>query len=150
MNRGIRGNLQAFGARGALSLALLGVGGLPGGTASAQDRDPRENEVEHSVPGDIIVTARRREETLTNAPLAVSAVSGEEIARRGIARLDNLVQSVPQLVISDAGASTQGGLVMIRGIGVGESNPFADQAVSFNIDGCRSAVRTYAECRRST
>lgn len=98
--------------------------------------------------GEIVVTARRREETLTSAPVAVSVVGRAELERRAIVRLDNLVSAVPQLIISDAGASTQGGVVLIRGIGVGESNPFADQAVSFNIDGIqvgRAIVRRMSE-----
>ena len=105
-------------------------------------------EAASSGDGEIVVTARRRAETLTAAPVAVSAVSGAELERRAIVRLDNLVSAVPQLIISDAGASTQGGVVLIRGIGVGESNPFADQAVSFNIDGIqvgRAVVRRMSE-----
>ena len=97
---------------------------------------------------EITVVARRRSETLTSAPVAVSAVGAAEIGRRGIVQIDQLAQSVPQLRIADGGVSTQGGLVLIRGIGVGESNPFADQAVSFNVDGVqlsRSTVRRLSE-----
>lgn len=96
----------------------------------------------------IVVTARRREETLIGAPVAVSVVGGAELERRAIHSMDNLVQSVPQLVISEVGANPQGGIVLIRGIGVGEANPFADQAVSFNVDGLqvsRANIRRVAE-----
>ena len=97
---------------------------------------------------DIVITARRREETLISAPVAVSVVGSGELQRRAIIGVDNLVQSVPQLVISEVGANPQGGIVLIRGIGVGEANPFADQAVSFNVDGLqvsRANIRRVAE-----
>ena len=97
---------------------------------------------------DIVVTARRREETLTSAPVAVSVVGSAELERRGINRLDNLVSSVPQLVIAEAGAVGQGGIVLVRGVGTGESNAFVDQAVSFNVDGVqvsRANIRRVAE-----
>ena len=97
---------------------------------------------------DIIVTARRRDETLISVPVAVSVVTGADLTRRGITNLDTLAQAVPQLIISDVGNNAQGGVVVIRGIGVGESNPFADQAVSFNVDGVqvsRANIRRMAE-----
>lgn len=97
---------------------------------------------------EVVVTARRRDETLLSVPVAVSVVTKGDLARRALTGLDGLVQMVPQLMISEAGNNAQGGVVVIRGIGVGESNPFADQAVSFNVDGiqvARGNVRRMAE-----
>lgn len=96
---------------------------------------------------DIIVTARKRQETDLAVPVAISAVGTAEIERRGIVRLDALTQSVPGLQIGESGGSIQGGTIVMRGIGAGEDNPFADQAVSFNIDGsqiARSSVQRMA------
>ncbi|WP_340268817.1 TonB-dependent receptor [Sphingobium mellinum] len=92
--------------------------------------------------GEIIVTARRREETLINVPVAVSAVTGAELERRGVNSLDGIARLVPQLISADGGTVT-GGNIVLRGIGGGD-NPFGDQAVSFNIDGvqiARAAIR---------
>nr|WP_087573248.1 TonB-dependent receptor [Sphingomonas sp. CDS-1] len=96
---------------------------------------------------DIIVTARKREESDLAVPVAITAVGAEEIQNRAINRLDYLTQSVPGLQIGESGGSIQGGTIVLRGIGAGEDNPFADQAVSFNIDGAqiaRSSVQRMA------
>ncbi|MEJ7926407.1 TonB-dependent receptor [Sphingobium sp. AN641] len=96
---------------------------------------------------DIIVTARKREETLIDVPVAITAVTGAELQRRGISSIDGLARIVPQLVTGDGG-NAQGGNIVLRGISGSDANPFADQAVSFNIDGvqvARSTIRRLAQ-----
>ncbi|MEZ5687535.1 MAG: TonB-dependent receptor [Caenibius sp.] len=127
------------------------IGVLAGSPAWSQD-------VEGNVQGDtaaaaapaqeIIVTARKRAETLIAAPVSVTVVSGGELDKKGLTKLDDLSQTVPQLVIGDIGSNITGGVVLIRGVGVSESNPFSDQAVSFNVDGVqvgRATIRRVAE-----
>lgn len=101
-----------------------------------------------SAEGEIIVTARKRDETSIAVPVTLTAVGGAELARRGIASLDNLTSVVPALMIGSTGGSVQGGNIVVRGIGGADSNPFADQAVSFNVDGvqiARANIRRMAE-----
>lgn len=103
---------------------------------------------EAGADGDIIVTARKRDETSLQVPVVLTAVSGAELERRAIVSLDTLARIVPQLQIGASGGSVQGGHVGIRGISGSEANPLADQAVSFNIDGvqvARSTVRRMSE-----
>ncbi|MBZ9649886.1 TonB-dependent receptor [Sphingobium sp. 3R8] len=98
--------------------------------------------------GDIVVTARKRDETSLSVPVVVSAVGGAELQQRGIASLDGLATIVPALMIGSTGGSVQGGNVVIRGLAGADSNPFADQAVSFNVDGvqvARANIRRMAE-----
>ena len=89
---------------------------------------------------EVIVTARKREETSLAVPVTLTALAAGEIQRRAITSLDQLSQAVPQLQIANAFGSLQGGTIVLRGISSGESNPFADQSVSFNIDGAQVAV----------
>ncbi len=89
--------------------------------------------------GDIVVTARRRDETLIAVPVVVTAVSGDTLQQRGVVNLDGLSRIVPQLLIGPQGGSVQGGNISIRGIAGPDSNPFGDQAVSFTIDGVQVA-----------
>lgn len=63
---------------------------------------------------DIIVTAQKREERLLDVPLAISAVTGEEIARRGAASLQDLQYSIPGLSIVEQGPGQQ--RIQIRGV----------------------------------
>lgn len=106
------------------------------GTASAQ-----ENNV--SADSDtIVVTARRREESLISTPVVVSAVNAEAIQARGIINLDGIARVIPQMMIGPQGGSVQGGNISIRGIAGPDSNPFGDQAVSFDVDGIQVAKAT--------
>ena len=84
---------------------------------------------------EVIVTARKREETSLATPVVLTAVGNKELERRQITSVDTLSHVLPTLVIGEGGGSVQGGIISIRGIGSGESNPLVDQAVSFNIDG---------------
>lgn len=103
--------------------------------AHAQDASAVSNE-------EIIVSARRRDETLISVPVVVTAVSSETLERRGVVNLDGLARLVPQLLIAPQGGSVQGGNISIRGIAGPDSNPFGDQAVSFTVDGVQIAKAT--------
>jgi iron complex outermembrane receptor protein len=92
--------------------------------------------------GEIVVTARRRDETLISVPVVVTAVGGETLQNRGVVNLDGLSRIVPQLMIGPQGGSVQGGNISLRGIAGPDSNPFGDQAVSFTIDGVQVAKAT--------
>lgn len=97
---------------------------------------------------EIIVTARKRAESLTEVPVAITAVTGAQLEQRGINSIDGLARLVPQLVVGEGGGTIQGGIISLRGIAGAEGNPFGDQAVSFNIDGvqiARSTVRRMSE-----
>ena len=65
---------------------------------------------------DIIVTARKRAETLLDVPVAVSAVSGDTLARRNINSVREAAVLTPGLNISSDGAGRA--FVSIRGVGV--------------------------------
>lgn len=92
--------------------------------------------------GEIVVTARRRDETLISVPVVITAVGGETLQNRGVVNLDGLSRIVPQLMIGNQGGSVQGGNISLRGIAGPDSNPFGDQAVSFTIDGVQVAKAT--------
>ena len=95
---------------------------------------------------ELIVTARKRDETALSAPVVITAVSGATLQRRGVNSIDGLARLVPQLVMGDgSGGAQQGGVMVLRGISGSDSNPFGDQALSFNIDGVQVA---HASVRR--
>jgi iron complex outermembrane recepter protein len=66
--------------------------------------------------GDIVVTARKRAETLLDVPVAVSAVSGDTLAKRNIQSVREAALLTPGLNISSDGAGRA--FVAIRGVGV--------------------------------
>jgi iron complex outermembrane receptor protein len=93
-------------------------------------------------PDEIIVTARKRNETSVAVPVVITAVTGAEIERRAINNLDGIARVVPGLIIGEGGSAVQGGNVAIRGLGGADTNILGDQAVSFNIDGVQVARAT--------
>ena len=68
-----------------------------GGTAQAQDAEGASAlQVE-----EIVVTARKRDESILDTPISISAVSGEEIAAKGIVSFNALADSTPGVTISN-------------------------------------------------
>ncbi|MEW9853889.1 TonB-dependent receptor [Novosphingobium sp. M1R2S20] len=57
--------------------------------------------------GDIVVTARRRQESLQDVPLAVAVIGGEELRQRQIASDLDLQSAVPGLIIRQNGNANQ-------------------------------------------
>jgi iron complex outermembrane recepter protein len=64
----------------------------------------------------VVVTARRRSEALQDVPVALTAVSGESIERRGLTSVREVAQQVPGLNINSDGSGRA--FVAIRGVGV--------------------------------
>jgi iron complex outermembrane receptor protein len=116
----------------AVGAALLGT--VPSNEASAQSDESTPGAIE-----EVVVTARKRDETLISTPVVVTAVTGADMTRRGVTNLDGVARMVPQMLIGNQSGSVQGGNISIRGIAGPDSNPFGDQAVSFNIDGVQIA-----------
>lgn len=84
--------------------------------------------------GDIIVTARKRQESILEVPVVLTAVSNEKLEATGITNVTELPKLVPGLVISGNLLSI-GPQVTIRGVGTSSFDPGVDQSVSLNIDG---------------
>src|SRR6478609_1831780 len=113
-----RRRLLAGGA--VLASALWAMLGAP---ASAQDTPPADAQVEASDADQgnaILVTARRREETLQETPVAISVFSAETLAERQIHQTQDLERITPSLQFKPAGqlsGNSSASVAFIRGIG---------------------------------
>ena len=85
--------------------------------------------------GEIIVTATRREQQLSDVPLAVSAVGAETLARSGASDIRQLNQLSPSLLVSSTSSEAAGGGARIRGIGTVGDNPGLESSVATFVDG---------------
>jgi iron complex outermembrane receptor protein len=123
---------------GLLSSAVLAIAPALALAQSGQDAAPSSSGAEAAAPeadaGDIIVTARKRNERLLDVPVAVSALSSEQLQRYSTNTLTAISQQVPQLVIAES-QNQVGGSINLRGIGAGISNPSTETAVTLNLDG---------------
>lgn len=83
---------------------------------------------------EVIVTARKRSESLQNVPVAVVAISKEQLANNDATDLSKLAELAPQVSIGSAGAGT-GAIFTIRGISSAATDPSFDQSVLLDVDG---------------
>ncbi len=104
------------------------------GTKNANDGEPAVKQPAVQDLGEVVVTARRRDERLLDVPVPISAISGEELNRYAIDSLTAIGREIPQLVIGQTTNQT-GGAMNLRGIGAGLGNPSTEQAVTLNFDG---------------
>ena len=84
--------------KGLAAVCLLLSGGTIPQMAIAQQSRSDSLQLE-----EIIVTAEKRESTVQTTPISLTAVTGADIQDRGLANLDNLVQSVPGVSIRTSG-----------------------------------------------
>ena len=98
--------------------------------AMAQDA-PQDNA---TALDDIVVTARRTEESLQRTPLAVSAFSGESLERQGAQQVLDLQGAVPNLNIVQGRGSSNATNIYIRGIGQPDALQTFDPAVGVYVD----------------
>jgi outer membrane receptor protein involved in Fe transport len=83
-----------------------------------------------SVTEEITVTARRKEESLQEVPLAVTAIGEQELQNRGITQIQQLVTLDPSVVL-DEGFSSEDVRIAVRGL----SNSRGRSNVAFLVDG---------------
>ena len=94
-------------------LALCAGGGIAaGGAAYAQD-----DQASAGVSDQIIVSARRREESLQDVPLAVSAFSGDQLTELGAQDLTDIEAIAPNVTLETSRATNSTLTAFIRGVG---------------------------------
>ena len=102
------------------------------GTAHAEDAAPAAEPVNGL--NDIVVTAERREVSLQDAPLSVSAVTADQLKAANITDITGLNGQVPGLVIARSGGGER--ILSIRGVGSETpENTNTQPGVSYHIDG---------------
>jgi len=79
---------------------------------------------------EIVVTTRKKEETLQDVPIAVTAITEEQIQRQGVADLEDIVQNNPSVQF-DRSFGPSDTRVTIRGL----SNTRGRSNVAFLVDG---------------
>jgi iron complex outermembrane recepter protein len=96
---------------------------------------PQAVQVDEGNTGDIIVTATRRSEALSDIPLAVSAVTAQSLTNSGASDIRALNQLSPSLLVSSTSSEAGAGGARIRGIGTVGDNPGLESSVATFVDG---------------
>lgn len=122
--------MKRFGDPARLALLLASVCATPfafTAPAMAQDAVVEEDE-------GIVVTARRREETLQEVPIAVTAYSAETLEARGAQDITAIGETTPNVTLEASRATNTTLTAFIRG--VGQQDPVAgfEQGVGIYVD----------------
>ncbi|WP_231382134.1 TonB-dependent receptor [Sphingobium indicum] len=81
---------------------------------------------------DIVVTAQRRSQSVSDVPMSITAVSGEQMKDMGISNVADLVKLTPGLSYVESGASTP--VFSLRGVGFFDTSIGARPTVSVYVD----------------
>jgi len=103
---------------------------VAGYAQNAQDEDTAEED-----DGVIIVTATRRAEDVQDIPIAVTAVSPEQLERQGVVNVTQISQVSPSFSTSNAQNTAGTNVLRIRGVGTTSNNIGFESAVGIFIDG---------------
>ncbi|MEZ5735878.1 MAG: TonB-dependent receptor [Novosphingobium sp.] len=83
---------------------------------------------------DIVVTARKREETAQSIPGSILAISAQEIERRDFSSLEKIATSTPSFTIARA-SNGSGAQLSLRGVGSNFTSIGIEQSVATVVDG---------------
>jgi iron complex outermembrane recepter protein len=84
---------------------------------------------------EVIVTARKREESLQETPIAVTALSGENLDELGLKDISDLRKVAPNVDLYDGNGTGGAGNIFIRGVGARNTGVNFDSGVGIYVDG---------------
>ena len=137
--KGKRMNIKNSTKRKTLLAGLVGLFAA-GGTAQVAAQGG-EAATSQSAIDEIIVTAQKREQSLQDTALAISAITGEGLAARGIESGLDLQFSVPGLTMGESNVGPA--QVTLRGVGMDNIFLGGDPGVPIHIDGHYIQDTTY-------
>ena len=122
---------QQFGLARGVWLALLF---LP--AASPTVHAQPEQEAESAVLEEVVVTARKREESLQDTPISITAFSASALEEANMVDLRDIGKYTPGMSFTSYGmGSNEAGAIFLRGIGQSDHMVTTDPGVGLYIDG---------------
>jgi iron complex outermembrane recepter protein len=98
-----------------LLCGAIAIGAASGASVAMAQSAPPSASASATIE-EVVVTARKREESLQSVPVAVSAISWEALARQGLKQPSDLTRTVPSLTITGSSPSTPtGAVISLRG-----------------------------------
>ena len=117
------------------SAFALGLGLISAPSAAiAQDQPPPAEVAEETGLRTIVVTAQRREESLQEVPIAVSALDSQALEQGAVDDLRDFAGRVPGLVVDPVNAGPSAAAIAIRGISFEDIEKSFDPAVGVVVD----------------
>jgi len=114
------------------SLAALGT------PAAAQTNDsaamPTDAQTAEAGTQEVVVTARRREETLLRVPVAVTAFTAQKLEAQGAVDLTDIQTTTPNTTLKDARGTNSTLAAFIRGVGQQDPVPGFEAGIGIYLD----------------
>ncbi|KQM17341.1 TonB-dependent receptor [Novosphingobium sp. Leaf2] len=119
-----------------LASSMLATTAMP---AFAQSADTQAAPAPVTTPAagglnEIIVTARKRQESVQDVPVAVTAITAEQIANRDVTSIEKITAIAPQFSVGRA-SNGSGAQLTLRGIGSSSTSIGIEQSVAVVVDG---------------
>ncbi|SER26071.1 TonB-dependent receptor [Sphingobium sp. YR768] len=129
-----KGYIRSGVAMIAIMTAMTGIGAS--GTAFAQAPDAQDASVD-TAGGEIVVTARKRQESMQDVPVSITAYGAEDLAKVGATNVEQTIGVTPGLAVTVNGLSPARDFrqLVIRGIG---ANSQLEPSTATFIDGVYS------------
>src|SRR3954467_631729 len=132
----VRRVLRNGGARSGFAAAAIGVGisgwlgAQPVSAAGANEAAGSNNQLQ-----EVVVTAQFRSQSVQTAPLAITAVSAQQLDERSVTSVNDLNAIAPNVSIT-GGTTTLGPVaqIFIRGIGQSDGHPGLEPGVGLYVD----------------
>nr|WP_174291352.1 TonB-dependent receptor [Sphingomonas bacterium] len=103
---------------------LMGIAASPAWAQTAQSGPPGAGTADTgNASNEIVVTGSRRTTTLQDAPINISAVSAETLAKERIDDVKSLAAFTPGLTVADTGPGSTGQIIL-RGISTSDTSTF--------------------------
>jgi len=115
-------------------LVTSAMGAIAAAPAHAQDNSDADAAQERDNENVIIVTARLRDENLTEVPVAVSVATAEQLERDQVYSLVDLQRITPALEVSSSFGGNVNGGAGLRGIRTQAFNPSVSPSVALVVD----------------
>ncbi len=106
--------------------------------AAAEEKAAAEGAARHDLLEEIVVTARKREESLQRTPISISAFTAEGLEARAVTQIDEIATFTPNLTFQNNpsfGGSNSAAAIFIRGVGQADFLPTVDPGVGLYVDG---------------
>ena len=113
----------------AVSAAMAAMVGTPAAIAQEDSRASAK------LLEEIVVTARKREESILDVPIAVTALNSDQLDILKVRDIESLSVGLPNVAFDDVGTSRGVANFSIRGLGINSSIPSIDPTVGTFVDG---------------
>ncbi|MFQ6005315.1 MAG: TonB-dependent receptor [Woeseia sp.] len=115
--------------------ALVSLFLLAGSALPVMAQEPERKGASAVLMEEIVVTARKREESIGDVPLSITAFGSEQIEALRVRDLTSLSVGMPNVALDEIGTTRGTANFSIRGLGVNSSIPSIDPTVGVFIDG---------------